>query len=52
MNTWYQPTSTAISANLKKLYKELCTEARKEFISYLFDEVIPAWRLEIIQATI
>ena len=36
----------------KELYKELCTEARKEFISYLFDEVIPAWRLEIIQATI
>ena len=36
----------------KELYKELCTEARKEFISYLFDEVIPAWRLEIIQETI
>lgn len=36
----------------KELYKELCTEARKEFISYLFDEVIPAWRLEIIQTTI
>ena len=36
----------------KELYKELCTEARKEFISYLFDEVIPAWRLEIILATI
>lgn len=39
-------------APFKELYKELCTDARKEFISYLFDEVIPAWRLEIIQATI
>ncbi len=47
--------STYINGNIsrfKELYKELCTEARKEFISYLFDEVIPAWRLEIIQATI
>ncbi len=26
----------------KELYKELCTDTRKEFISYLFDEVIPA----------
>lgn len=39
-------------APFKELYKELCTDARKEFISYLFDEVIPAWQLEIIQATI
>ena len=39
-------------APFKGLYKELCTDARKEFISYLFDEVIPAWRVEIIQATI
>lgn len=39
-------------APFKELYKELCTDARKEFISYLFDEVISAWRLEIIQATI
>lgn len=39
-------------APFKELYKELCTDARKEFISYLFHEVIPAWRLEIIQATI
>ena len=36
----------------KILYKELCKDARKEFITYLFDEVIPAWRVEIIQATI
>lgn len=39
-------------ASFKELYKELCTDARKEFIAYLFDGVIPAWRLEIIQATI
>ena len=47
--------SVYINGNIepfKKLYKELCTDARKEFIAYLFDEVIPAWRLEIIQATI
>ena len=36
----------------KILHKELCKDARKEFITYLFDEVIPAWRVEIIQATI
>ena len=54
-NIYEYMVSVYINGNIepfKKLYKELCTEARKEFISYLFDEVIPAWRLEIIQSTI
>ena len=54
-NIYEYMVSVYINGNIepfKKLYKELCTEARKEFISYLFDEVIPAWRLEIIRATI
>lgn len=34
------------------LHKELNREAKKDFIDYLFNEVIPAWRVEIIQATI
>ncbi len=54
-NIYEYMVTTYINGNIsqfRELYKELCTEARKEFISYLFDEVIPAWRLEIIQATI
>lgn len=54
-NIYEYMASTYTNGNIsqfKELYKELCTEARKEFIAYLFDEVIPAWRLEIIQATI
>ena len=54
-NIYEYMVSVYINGNIepfKKLYKELCTEARKEFISYLFDEVIPAWRLEMIQETI
>lgn len=54
-NIYEYMVSVYINGNIepfKKLYKELCTDARKEFITYLFDEVIPAWRLEIIQATI
>lgn len=54
-NIYEYMVSVYINGNItpfKELYNELCTDARKEFISYLFDEVIPAWRLEIIQATI
>lgn len=54
-NIYEYMVSVYINGNIepfKELYKELCTDARKEFISYLFDEVIPAWRLEIIHATI
>ncbi|ADV43773.1 hypothetical protein [Bacteroides helcogenes] len=54
-NIYEYMVSTYINGNIsqfRELYKELCTDARKEFITYLFDEVIPAWRIEIIQATI
>jgi hypothetical protein len=34
------------------LYKELCKDARKGFISYCFSEVNPQYLQEIIQATI
>ena len=54
-NIYEYMVSVYINGNFepfKELYKELCTDARKEFISYLFDGVIPTWRVEIIQATI
>lgn len=44
-NIYEYMVSVYINGNFepfKELYKELCTDARKEFISYLFDEVIPA----------
>ena len=37
---------------LRELYKELCTEARKEFISYCFSEVNPQYLMTIIQTTV
>lgn len=36
----------------KELYKELCPNAKKQFVEYLFEEVDPQYRLEIIKATI
>lgn len=36
----------------KELYKELCNDARKQFIEYVFEQVNPEYRLEIIRATI
>ncbi|WP_277638467.1 hypothetical protein [Bacteroides graminisolvens] len=39
-------------SQFKELYKELCKEAKKGFVSYLFDEVTPMEWEEIIQATI
>lgn len=36
----------------KELYKELCSDARKQFIEYVFEQVNPEYRLEIIRATI
>ena len=54
-NIYEYMVSTYINGNIsqfRELYKELCTDARKEFIEYLFDEVIPVWRIDIIQATI
>lgn len=39
-------------SSFKELYKELCAEAKKEFISFCFSEVNPQYLIEIIQATI
>lgn len=39
-------------AQFKELYKELCPDARKQFIEYVFEQVNPEYRLEIIRATI
>ncbi len=39
-------------AQFKELYKELCTDAQKQFIEYVFEQVNPEYRLKIIRATI
>ncbi len=39
-------------SQFNKLYKELCTDAKKDFVSYLFDEVTPMEWEDIIRAAI
>lgn len=39
-------------STLRELYKELCMEARKEFIDYLFNEVEPIHWREILKRTV
>lgn len=39
-------------ADFQILYRELRTDDRRLFISYLFDEVTPDYQQEIIRATI
>ena len=39
-------------SQLRELYKELCTEARKDFIDYCFSETNPHHLIGILQATI
>lgn len=54
-NIFEYMVSTYINGNIttfRELYRELNREAKKDFIAHLFNEVIPAWRIEIIQATI
>lgn len=54
-NIYEYMVSTYINGNItsfKELHKKLNCEAKKDFIDHLFNEVIPAWRVEIIQATI
>ncbi len=36
------------SSTLKRLYKELNREARRQFIEYCFDDMNPEYRREII----
>lgn len=38
--------------SFQKIYKELRSEVRKDFIFYCFSEVNPKYLMEIIQATI
>ena len=54
-NIFEYMVSTYINGNIttfRELYRELNREAKKDFIAHLFNEVIPVWRIEIIQATI
>lgn len=54
-NIYEYMVSVYINGNFdpfKELYKELCTNAKRQFIEYLFEEVEPQYRLEIIRATI
>lgn len=54
-NIYEYMVSTYLNGNFtpfKELYKELCVEAKKDFISYCFNEVNPQYLIEIIQATI
>ncbi|CDN30463.1 hypothetical protein BN938_0358 [Mucinivorans hirudinis] len=39
-------------AQFKELYKELCPDAKRFFIDYIFDEVPRVYHQEIIRATI
>lgn len=39
-------------STFKALYKELCGEAKREFIEYAFSEVNPQYLREIIVATV
>lgn len=39
-------------ARFQELYKELCTDAKRLFIDYIFDEVPRVYHQEIIRATI
>lgn len=54
-NIYEYMVSVYINGNFtpfRELYKELCLDARKEFISYCFSEVSPKYTEEIILATI
>lgn len=54
-NIFEYMVSVYINGNIspfRELYKELCTDAQKQFIEYVFEEVSPPYRLEIIRATI
>ena len=54
-NIYEYMVSTYLNGNItpfKRLYRELCTEGKKDFIFYCFNEVSPQYLIEIIQATI
>ena len=54
-NIYEYMVETCINGNIStftELYKELCTEAKKDFIDYCFSETNPHYLIEILQATI
>lgn len=54
-NIFEYMVSTYLNGNItpfKELYKELCIEAKKDFLSYCFSEVNPHYLIGIIQATV
>ena len=53
-NIFEYMVETYLNSNIssfKALYKELCGEAKREFIEYAFSEVIPQYLREFIVAT-
>lgn len=54
-NIYEYMVSVYINGNItpfRSMYQELCSDARKQFVEYVFEEVNPEYRLEIIRATI
>ena len=54
-NIFEYMVETYINGNFtsfKELYHELCKEARKDFIDYLFNEVEPMYWTEIMKMTV
>lgn len=54
-NIYEYMVSVYINGNItpfRELYQELCTDAKRQFVEYLFDEVPRVYHQEIIIATI
>lgn len=54
-NIFEYMVETYLNGNIStftELYKELCTEARKEFVDYLLSEVEPIYWREILRMTV
>lgn len=54
-NIFEYMVETYLNGNItmfKTLYKELCREAKRDFIEYAFSEVNPQYLREIIVATV
>ncbi|MBX9049654.1 hypothetical protein HCH04_15175 [Bacteroides thetaiotaomicron] len=54
-NIFEYMVSVYINGNItpfRELYKELCTDAQRLFIDYIFEEVPRCYHQEIIRATI
>lgn len=54
-NIYEYMVSVYINDNItpfQKLYKELCDDAKREFIDYCFSEINPQYTNEILRATI